>query len=297
MTNSEHTSNRARTKAIRTRMDQTGENWTTASRNHDAAQNPGPAADAPPSRVVDHNNQGWYRVATLEPTPEPQYEASYGLKRGLTQLAWPELVRTRGPLRPVEPITDADSAQLHELFAAAGRRTVTTLASALHQTFAHFVRNRPNPHSGSIHEQVQNGEQAFDFARQSLLAGREGSWESEVLMNIMWFGRELNEAQGERPGPAPDHAEPAPSKRVNTAVRNQLTEILLRWVTAPDRYTEVAATLAFQVASYCDNSAGADGWRAVADQWLQPGGLASEDFRNCYNLLYSTSRHFDPELL
>jgi hypothetical protein len=93
-------------------------------------------------------------------------------------------------------------------------------------------------------------------------------------MNFMWFGRELNEAQGERPGPEPDHTEPAPSKRVNTALRDQLTEILLRWVTAPDRYTEVAATPAFHVASYCDTSAGADGWRTVADQWLQPGALA-----------------------
>ena len=31
----------------------------------------------------------------------------------------------------------------------------------------------------------------------------------------------------------------------------------------------------------------------IADQWLQPGGMADRDFRGRYNLLYSSGEHFD----
>ena len=62
--------------------------------------------------------------------------------------------------------------------------------------------------------------------------------------------------------------------------------MITRWVTDPNRYTEVAESLAFEISSYCDNTAGPDGWRHVADQWFQPA-MAERDFRNCYRLLYS----------
>ena len=63
----------------------------------------------------------------------------------------------------------------------------------------------------------------------------------------------------------------------------------------PDRYTEVAETLASIVSSHADQH-GADGWRAIADQWLQPQALSRADFATCYRLLYSRSEHYDPFL-
>lgn len=34
----------------------------------------------------------------------------------------------------------------------------------------------------------------------------------------------------------------------------------------------------------------------IADQWLQPGGLAQADFSTCYRLFYAHSEHLDTGL-
>ena len=44
-------------------------------------------------------------------------------------------------------------------------------------------------------------------------------------------------------------------------------------MTDPTRFTEVAETLAWMVSSYAEEHGG---WKAIADQWLQPGGLDKE---------------------
>jgi hypothetical protein len=61
--------------------------------------------------------------------------------------------------------------------------------------------------------------------------------------------------------------------------------VIYRWTTDQQRYTEVAETLAFVVSSYADGTE--RGWAAVADQWLQPGGLDQEGTYVTYSLLCS----------
>lgn len=65
------------------------------------------------------------------------------------------------------------------------------------------------------------------------------------------------------------------------------TDMIVRWVTDPKRFTEVAATLAETVSSYADANGG---WKAIADQWLQPGGLNHES-------VYVTSHLLSREVL
>lgn len=214
---------------------------------------------AAPYRVVDRENQGWYLAG--QPGGGALYTASYGFQRDLLPRTYEGLAATRGPLRPVEAVTDADIAELERLFTAAGRKTVTTLAASLAAVYYRAIG------LGGPDDQAR--------ARRGLIAGREGSWESEVLIHVMWFGSELA-AEG--------------SKRIHPAAGDAMTEVLWRWVASPDRYTEVAETLASIVSRYCDEHGG---WRAVADQWLQPGGLARADFANCYRLFYSQSANFD----
>ena len=64
--------------------------------------------------------------------------------------------------------------------------------------------------------------------------------------------------------------------------------MIVRWVTDPASYTEVAATLAETVSSYADEHGG---WKAIADRWLQPGGLDEEGVYVTTHLLYSQSEH------
>lgn len=243
-----------------------------------------------PSRVVDRENQGWY--LTQDAGRNLIYSAGYR-RQGLPERYRDELAATRGPLRPVLPITDADYAEMRRLFTQAGRKTIATLAAAVETVFHQLRESRGG--LGSAHD-------SFEYAMRTMKAGREGSWEAEALDAVMWFGNELNLA------PAPGkkirntwdndaRRAAGPGRRVDAAVRDELAAMLTRWVTGPERYTEVAETLAAVVSRYADETADRDGWRAVADQWLQPGGLAHGTFVACYRLLYSLSEHFNPDLI
>lgn len=239
-----------------------------------------PTPSTLPSRVVTIDNEGWYN------TPD-------GYMAGYTQpaMSLDEIDRTRGPLRPVLPITDEDEALLRETFTRAGRKTVTTIAAAVEQVFHELREQRGG---------LATAHDSYEYAKRTLTAGRAGSWESAVLIEVMLFGNGLNLAPNRGRGHADSvqvRRERGPSKRVDVDARRTLVELLTRWVTGPDRYTEVAETLAAVVSRYADDTAGPDGWRAVADQWLQPGALARQDFVTCYRLLYSLSEHFNPHLL
>jgi hypothetical protein len=50
-------------------------------------------------------------------------------------------------------------------------------------------------------------------------------------------------------------------------------------------------------ASHAEREHGPYDWKRIADQWLQPRGMAAADFRATYRWLYSRSEHFDPGLL
>jgi hypothetical protein len=236
-----------------------------------------------PYRVVDRENQGWHSTSKSE-DGERVYAASYGFERGLPDRTYLELARTRAPLRPVEPVTDEDVAMLHALFAQAGRKAIATLASALEAVFHRLREQRGG---------LAKAHESYEFACRTLKAGREGSWESELLIDVVMFGNSLNlaPAKGGASWDVAARRAGGPSSRVHATAQAHMTLTFWQWVTGPDRYTEVAETLAAIVSSYCD--AQEAGWKAVADQWLQPSALAKDDFRACYRLFYSTSEHFD----
>jgi hypothetical protein len=81
--------------------------------------------------------------------------------------------------------------------------------------------------------------------------------------------------------------------RVDVHARDRMGAVLRRWVTSDENYTEVAENLGALVSSWADDQYGAAGWEKIADQWLQPTSMAQEDFRRCYRLLYSLSRHIN----
>jgi len=234
-------------------------------------------------RVVDRFNQGWHPSGTLD---QQVWAADYGFQRNLDDVtSLEELESDRGPLRPVELASDEDEAEIRRLLAAAKRKAVTSLCAAL-ELVCNEVREEAKARGMSMPE-------SYDYAMRTMMCGREGSWESEILRSLIVFGNGLNLVRVKN-GTAEQMRAAGPAKRVSAEARDGLAAIFRRWVTSPGRYTEVAETLASIVSRYADETAGPGGWRAVADQWLQPGALSAADGRDCYNLLYSRSEHHDP---
>jgi hypothetical protein len=236
-----------------------------------------------PYRIADSQNQGWltrgdgiyegFDQAPLEPRPLAEIEREFG------------------PWRPVLPLLEGDRAELVAAFDIAGRKMITSVASALEQVF-HEARERAVEPGGSL------GTDDYRYAVRTLTAGRPGSWEASSVIGVVLFGNELNlypykqgtdVATMRATGPHP--------KRVNIEAKDRIEHVLRRWTNSPDRYTEVPETLAAVISSYADDLYEEAGWSRIADQWLQPGGLAQENFGRCYHLLYSTSLHFDPNAL
>lgn len=136
------------------------------------------------------------------------------------------------------------------------------------------------------------------YAKRTLTAGRPGSWEADAIMEVVYFGNELNLHPRTRGAGADEMRQTGPNpKRVHLDARDRVAEVLRTCVTSKDRYTEVPETLAGLVAEYADERHGADGWRAIADQWIQPSSLDKENFVGTYRLLYSVSAHFDPNAI
>lgn len=238
-----------------------------------------------PSRLVDRNDYGWY--LTMDGAGSTGYQRDDNRAGAGGLLTFAEVERDHGPVRPVEPISDVDQVALVDAFRTAGRKTITTLAAAVELVF----------HRRRV-EHV-NQRDSYDAAKRALTAGRAGSWESVVLIEVMLFGNGLNlvRPKGMRNASPEVMRAAGPSRRVNAEVRDTLADMIYRWVTDPARYTEVAETLAWQVSAFADSYGTRGGWLTVADQWLMPGGLASEDIRSCYRLFYSLSEHFDPDVL
>jgi hypothetical protein len=261
-----------------------GTSHTVAHRMSDIGQ----VNERVPYRVVDRDNQGWFGGPDDE--LGTRYTADYGFQRDLEDRTLEQLRATRGPVRPVEPITDEDERELQRLLRQAGRKAVATLAAALESVF-HQIREERG--GLAAHD-------SYDFAKRTLMAGRDGSWESELLIELVMFGNGLNLGKSTRGGDSDDVAArraAGPGKRIDAVVRERLARVLYRWVTNPGRYVEVAETLAVVVSGYCDATGGPEGWAVVADQWLQPGGMAQDDFSVCYRLLYSLSEHFNSNVI
>lgn len=138
-------------------------------------------------RVVDGENYGWYSAgdgrggAVWTTGPINGLDLQFG--------AFPELAAARGPVRPVLPVTDNDSIQLEALLGRAGRKAIATLAAALEDVF-HRLREQ---HCGGQWDLDPHG--GYEYARRTMMAGRAGSWEADLLISIVGFGNGLNLAK------------------------------------------------------------------------------------------------------
>lgn len=240
-----------------------------------------------PYRAVDRDNYGWYKAG--DGHGGSQWTTGLINSLGAEYGSYPELAAARGPVRPVLPVTDADEDDLRALFDQAGRKAVTTLAAALEAVFHQL---------DTEHRRGARDRDGFQYAKRTMMAGRAGSWEASVLIEITWFGNGLNLAKATKTLKHVDDLRAAgPSKRVDKVARDAMAAIIWRWVADPERYTELAETLASVVSRYADERYGAGGWAKVADQWLQPFGMAHADFLTCYRLFYSLSEHFNSNLI
>ncbi|KZL30481.1 MULTISPECIES: hypothetical protein [Rhodococcus] len=232
--------------------------------------------DLLPSRVVDHDNRGWF--LTLDADNRDVYAER---PAGAAQV-YVDLVAAHGPLRPVVALTSTDADALRGLFARAGRKTVATLAAALE-----LVHYRLRESRGGLERWAESSA----YANTTLIAGRPGSWESELIYPIVLFGNSLNLADKPAGDPTRQRAE-GPHRRVDAQVRDDIAVIIERWVTDPAGYTEVAENLAALVAGFADKEYGADGWKKVADQWLDPrAALHNAETDVLYRLFYSRSEY------
>lgn len=220
--------------------------------------------ERPPSRLVDGKQRSWMNV-NGPGDGGPWYTAD--MHRTHATLA--EVLAGPPPVREVLPITTADRARLREAITLAGRRGATTIASALYRTYQGLLDRR------GVHIPIRGpeGMEGSERAVQQMIAGRPGSWESVRLIELMWWGAGLKES------------------RVDEAARDPLVDLFTGWVDGPERYTEVAETLAAEVSVLADEMGG---WDKVADQWIRPGALDTEGVFLTHGLLYSTSPHFEP---
>ncbi|MFE0777815.1 hypothetical protein [Streptomyces sp. NPDC058861] len=187
-----------------------------------------------PYRFVDRDFQGWYERG------DGLYAADAGWCRNLTERSYQALVETRGPVRPVNVATAEECAALEAALAGAGRKAAASLLVALYRLVL-----------AEAEEQRESGERRQGGARYRIMASREGSWESEVMVRLAWdIGAELAEK----------------SKRYDETAVEEIVRVVTGWATGPDRYVEVAVTLAGEFSAVADR---AGGWEAVADRYLQ----------------------------
>jgi hypothetical protein len=207
---------------------------------------------AAPHRVVDAHHQGWHL------TGDGLYHADYGNMRGLEPLTLDKLTAERGPWRPVEPVTDADEKLIVDALVESGQKAAGSVMVALYSLFRADAKANPTARSCR------------------LLAGREGSWESAGLPGLAW---EVGSQIAEKPS------------RFHQMTSLRLVDVIERWVTDPERYTEVAETLAYIFGRFADK---AGGWDKVADRHLQPGTRWSQNgAAQVYGYLMSTAETLD----
>jgi hypothetical protein len=221
------------------------------------------ASSLGPGRVVDRDNYGWYQAG------DGQGGFVYCVNYQTRIPDYSTLVAKRGPVRPVLPVDQADIAELDRLFILAGSKAVTSLAAAIELVF-HTLRAA----AGGLNASSAS----YEYAMRTIKAGRAGSWESELLTEVMLFGNDLNLSRKAPKSDVTAKRAAGPNHRVNSDARDQMAAIITRWVTAPDRYTEVAETLASIVSGYADQH-GPGGWRAIADQWLQSPTFGGPGFK------------------
>jgi hypothetical protein len=119
-------------------------------------------------RQLKHRAQGETRIVPMDP--------ELAKIRLADMPDYASLEAACGPLRPVLPVDTADAEELDRLLAMAGRKAIGSLAAALDLVF-HQVREAAGGLDGSA--------ASYAFARRTLTAGRGGSWESELLEQVI----------------------------------------------------------------------------------------------------------------
>ena len=240
-----------------------------------------------PYRIVDSQQHGWLsRGRGIYEGYDPTEQLGEGR---LEPRPLAEIEVEFGPWRPVVPPTADERDELHAAFEVAGNRAIGSIASALELVY-HQARNRFGPWDADI-----DGTAAY--AQRTLTAGRPGSWEAAAIMDVVAFGEELNYPVSSDASAAVLRATGPNPERVHREARDRIAAVVRAWTNSEDRYTEVPATLSRLVADYADERHGVDGWRAIADQWLQPGSSDRENVIGTYRLLYGASAHFDPSAI
>lgn len=246
--------------------------------------------ETPPYRFVDASPRGW--LICSDPGEPPTYRGD--------GMPWDqavplhEITAAHGPIRIVGPPTDAEEAELVAALTVAGRKAVVSLAAAVEVVFY-----QARTQFGGL-----NSPDSYERAKRSLIAGRSGSWESVVLVEVLLTGNGYNLVRTGVPrglgivAAAEAKRAAGPVARVDRAARDRMAAVIAAWTqeTESGRYVEVAETLAAIVSRYADDTHGPDGWARIADQWQQPDArMPDKETPSLYRLFYSLSQHFDPD--
>ncbi|MFF2088634.1 hypothetical protein ACFVVM_33025 [Nocardia sp. NPDC058176] len=240
--------------------------------------------DKPPYRIVDARNVGWIVQGGTD--QYRSFDPSVAGEPEMSTATLAEITAAHGPVRPVVVRPTDDSDALRAAFDGAGRKTITSIASAVE--VVHFeARNRFGPWDSDVSATAA-------YAERTLIAGRPGSWESARLSDLWLFGSELNLWRRDNRASLAEMRASGPNpKRVDVVARDRIAEVLRRWTGDPECYVEVAENLSGIVSGYADDRYGDQGWKHIADQWLQPDArLPSAAAESLYRLLYSKSAYF-----
>lgn len=185
-----------------------------------------------PYRVVDVTWQGWHHKGG------GVYGADFGFKQNLADSTLEQIDESRGPWRPVVPVSEGDAQAVRAALRQAKRKAAASVLVALFQLVDRYAKaayDKTDPHA------------------HKLQAGREGSRETHSMRVLAW---EVGCDLAEKP------------KRYNETTVAELVRVIEIWVTGPDHYVEVAETLARLFGQVADE---VGGWGKIADRWSQLG--------------------------
>uniref|UniRef100_UPI003F4913F7 hypothetical protein n=1 Tax=Streptomyces sp. CA-136453 TaxID=3240050 RepID=UPI003F4913F7 len=234
--------------------------FVTTDYHPSVLENDGPVPEPEdlPYRVVDRENRGWHAVSGGE------YMIDYGgLRPGRPEgaVTYEVLEAEHGPVRRVVAPDPSDVLVLKGALLDAGRKAAASTLVALYRVAGVFA-----------HDSSPGTNDAG-----SLIAGREGSWESDLMMRLAWtIGGDLHEKP----------------KRYDEAIVGQVIDVLEVWTRHPTRYVEVAENLAAIFGTVVDERGG---WSEVADRYLQPGarvGHPEDTIEAVRNFLFTKSSAF-----
>lgn len=211
-----------------------------------------PLEEDRPYRIVDSRTKGWHIVGAYEDIPEGYVEDMTDQSNRLTLN---QVIEQHGPVRPVVPMPDADREELLEAFRDAGRRAAGSVIVGLWRLL--------KEHLDAVWSPPGTQGEPYENANRLLIAGREGSWEADLMRGLVWSaGVDLNDK----------------ARRLHEPTVETVKRVVGRWVTSPDYYVEVAEGLPGIFAEYLDEDVNGQprGWKGAADQWMQPGSLSWE---------------------